>query len=216
MAKMSTTVRLETALYELYKHGGLQTEYHVQNAAILMAAFAKALNYRLGYNIDIFEAFYAGLLHDVGKLFVSASDLASTAGLNKEKYDRIKRHVVAGNGVIQNLDIPENYKKAACEAAGFHHANYKGGGYCISDYNGDVVHPVRSAIPLFGRLCRIADTFEAMTNNRSYQEGRSINETIEAMKGHIIENGAYDPLLFKVFVDYVVPQVSKLPLKKLA
>ena len=78
--------------------------------------------------MDKKAAFFAGLLHDVGKIVLPA-DLFDGHNISAEEYARVKEHAIAGFRVLMQF----HYFTALC--AGLHHALYKKGyGLAIDDF----------------------------------------------------------------------------------
>ena len=74
-----------------------------------------------------------------------------------------------------------------------HHEKWNGHGYPDGLSN--------SAIPLGARIMAIADTFDALTSNRTYHKGRSVSEAIEIL----VDSSGYDyaPTVVKGMVAWV-------------
>lgn len=97
---------------------------------------------------------HAGLLHDIGKIAVSEEILDKTGKLEKEEWETIKLHPVAGAQIIAHLDFLEGI----VDWIKYHHKWYDGRGY--PDTNGN------SMIPLEASIIAVADSFDAMTDDR--------------------------------------------------
>ena len=104
------------------------------------------------------EIFRAGLLHDVGKIRVPVDIINKAGKLTDEEYNTIKLHPVTGyhilRGISGNSDI--------AIAAKYHHERYDGKGYP----NG----LIGNVIPEVARILGVADSYDAMTSNRSYRK----------------------------------------------
>lgn len=90
------------------------TKCHVERVALLAEGTAKRLKK------DAKAAFFAGLLHDIGKLILPA-ELFDGHNVGSAEYERIKTHAQAGFKALQNFHL----FIALC--AGFHHNLYKAG-----------------------------------------------------------------------------------------
>ena len=127
--------------------------------SIRVAEYAKEMAKRLGKSEEEQNViYYAGLLHDVGKIRVPGEIINKAGKLTIEEYDQVKLHPVTGYHILK--DIYEDKKIAL--GVKFHHERYDGKGYpCgLEDHN----------IPEIARLLGVADTYDAMTSNRSYRE----------------------------------------------
>lgn len=214
---MLTGMTLKVFLNELREQGGSQTFSHVVKVGDLMAELALAMGMS---EKEANTMFYAGLLHDAGKLFVPANILSKQETLTDHEYLIIRTHVTSGTGIIKQLHIHDYLKKAACEAAEYHHAWYNGqkkrpgsrqGGYYKGMKSSNVS---KTAIPLVGRMCAICDVYEALTAERSYSAAMSCDEALKKMDEFLIE-GQFDPKIYKIFVEKVLKK-EYLSSKKVA
>lgn len=101
--------------------------------------------------------YYAGLLHDVGKIRVPEDVINKAGKLTDEEFNQIKIHPISGFHILK--DIYED--KELSFGAKFHHERYDGKGYPngLSGEN----------IPEIARIIGVADAYDAMASNRSYR-----------------------------------------------
>jgi HD-GYP domain-containing protein (c-di-GMP phosphodiesterase class II) len=129
----------------------------------------------MGKSVTEQEMIYrAGLLHDVGKIRIPVDIINKPGKLTDEEYDLIKIHPVTGYHILK--DISDHYDMAT--AAKYHHERYDGKGYP----NG----LLGENIPEMARILAIADSYDAMTSNRSYRNGLPqdvVRNEIEKGKG---------------------------------
>jgi diguanylate cyclase (GGDEF)-like protein/putative nucleotidyltransferase with HDIG domain len=131
----------------------------------------------------------AGLLHDVGKIGVPDSILRKPGKLTPEEYEIMKNHVTLSALIIHGLPRLSDILDAVAN----HHERWDGRGY-PKGLAGET-------IPLLGRLMAIADAFSAMTLDRPYRAGLSIEAALAE-----IERGAgtqFDPTLAPIFMDAI-------------
>ena len=133
----------------------------------------------------------AGLLHDVGKIGVPESVLCSTGELSPEEFDFIKQHPQAGADII--LKMPELKGMASVKdvamATKYHHEKFSGGGY-PTGISGN-------KIPLAARILAVADTFDAITSNRTYRNGQPGKIAIKILGE--VSGTQIDPEVFTAF-----------------
>ncbi len=103
------------------------------------------------------QIFYAGLLHDVGKIRVPEEIINKPGKLTDEEYEHIKIHPVTGYHILK--DVYDD--KLVATGAKFHHERYDGKGY-PNGLKGE-------NIPEIARIIGVADTYDAMASNRSYR-----------------------------------------------
>lgn len=120
------------------------------------------------------KIYYAGLLHDVGKIRVPEEVINKAGKLTDEEYEQIKIHPVIGYHILK--DIYDD--KGIAISAKFHHERYDGKGYP----NG----LAGENIPEAARIIGVADSYDAMASNRSYRKAlpqNIVREEIEKGKG---------------------------------
>lgn len=128
----------------------------------------------------------AGLLHDIGKIAIPEKILLKPGKLSAEEYEIIKTHPELGerlvNG-IEKLKIISNWLK-------YHHERYDGKGY-PDGLTG-------KQIPISSRIIAIADTYDAMTSDRSYRSALPHDVAISEIKR--CAGSQFDPELADLFV----------------
>ncbi|MCR5120110.1 MAG: HD domain-containing protein [Lachnospiraceae bacterium] len=104
------------------------------------------------------EVYYAGLLHDVGKIGIDDRIINKNGKLTDEEYAQIKRHPVIGKQILSSI----SESPYLSIGANYHHERYDGRGY-PEGLKGD-------DIPEIARIIAVADAYDAMTSKRSYRE----------------------------------------------
>lgn len=100
----------------------------------------------------------AGILHDIGKIGIREEILDKPGKLTDEEYDQIKKHPVIGAEIIKPVPNLQNIIQGVLH----HQERYDGRGY-PDKLSGE-------KIPLTARILAVADTFDAMTSQRSYRD----------------------------------------------
>lgn len=123
--------------------------------------------------------------HDIGKLAIDEDLLNKPGPLTPLEYAIIKRHPVYGACILTSFtSLPD-----VALLAYHHHERWDGEGY-PDQLAGE-------AIPLGARMIAIADAFDAMTSNRSYQVRRSPQEALDELQR--CAGTQFDPLLVQLF-----------------
>ena len=143
--------------------------------SVRVAEYAMEMAKRLGKSEEEQkDIYYAGLLHDVGKIRVPVEIINKPGRLTDEEFDQVKIHPVTGYHILK--DIYDD--KQIAMGVKFHHERYDGKGYPsgLTEKN----------IPEMARILGVADTYDAMTSNRSYRSALSqetVREEIHKGKG---------------------------------
>jgi len=169
---------------------GAIARYHLGTAqhSARVANLAAVLGERLGLCGDDLEAlFWAGMLHDVGKLAVSEAILTKDGPLTHEEWTEVHRHPKVGAHLLLTLS-PSLAPIAAGVRA--HHERWNGAGYPDG--------LKRTGIPLIGRILAVADVYDSVTHLRSYRHFAFT--TTEALALLDIERGShFDPDIVDTF-----------------
>ncbi|MBE5943747.1 MAG: response regulator [Lachnospiraceae bacterium] len=102
--------------------------------------------------------YYAGLLHDVGKIRIPVDVINKPGKLTDEEYEQIKIHPVTSYHILKDIFDDVKVKNGAK----FHHERYDGTGY-PNGLKGE-------NIPEIARIIGVADAYDAMASNRSYRK----------------------------------------------
>jgi putative nucleotidyltransferase with HDIG domain len=108
----------------------------------------------------------AALLHDVGKIGVEDHVLQKVGQLTDEEFEQMKSHTVVGAEILSSID----QLREMIPAIRWHHESWNGRGYPDGKR--------AEEIPLFARIVAVADTFDALTTNRPYQEAYAVDDAI--------------------------------------
>jgi len=129
-----------------------------------------------------------GLLHDIGKRNVSTDIICKKGALTDEEWEEMKKHPAFGLKILSTYgDSPDSIKACVYE----HHENFLGNGY-PQNLKGEEIHP-------FARIVAIADTYDALTTKRSYNEPMMPVTALQLMKEKLAAR--FDPDLMKAFYE---------------
>jgi len=130
------------------------TYIHSLNVSLIGNILGKWLKFS---SEDLEAITLAGLLHDVGKLFIPNEIIAKPGKLTEDEFSLIKTHTIRGYHILKDKKIDERIKNVAL----MHHERCDGSGYP----NGLLSHEIDP----FAKLIAIADVYEAMTSARVYR-----------------------------------------------
>lgn len=129
---------------------------HMVNVGVLTMAQARSLGIE-GSALHQFGL--AGLVHDIGKIRTPPEILTKPTKLSGEEFDIMKRHPVDGAEILRRqIEMPPLAAVVAFE----HHLRVDGTGYPEG--------VKRPNLNLATQLCAIADVYDAMRSQRSYQQ----------------------------------------------
>ncbi|BDU50162.1 HD-GYP domain-containing protein [Haliovirga abyssi] len=106
---------------------------------------------------------YAGILHDVGKIGIPENILQKKGKLTDYEYNIIKQHPEKGVKILSHISELDEI----IDMVKYHHERPDGLGY-PEGLKG-------IEIPFGARILAVADTFDAMTSDRPYRKGLSID-----------------------------------------
>lgn len=109
------------------------------------------------------------LLHDVGKIGVEDRILRKEGVLTPEEFEQMKMHTVIGAEIMTSIE----QLREQIPAIRSHHEAWNGKGY-PDGLKGE-------QIPLWARIVAVADTFDAITTNRPYQQAYSLQFAVETI-----------------------------------
>jgi putative two-component system response regulator len=128
----------------------------------------------------------AGIVHDVGKIGVPEAVLTKPGRLTEDEFAQIKLHPGIGYHILQGIP------RLAPVLPGvlWHHERWDGRGYPDK--------LVGDKTPLIARVLALADTFDAMSSNRSYRPALPRNKVLEEIVR--CAGSQFDPELAPLFV----------------
>jgi putative nucleotidyltransferase with HDIG domain len=109
----------------------------------------------------------AGMLHDIGKIYVPAEILSKPTSLTAAEFDIMKAHAQAGYDIIQSIEFPWPVAQIILQ----HHERLNGSGYPQGLKNGDIL--------IEARIIAVADVIEAMSSHRPYRPARGVDVALD-------------------------------------
>ena len=178
----STLLAVNSSLDSRIKH----RNGHAHRVGDLSYRIAKFL--KLGHE-ECYIIKIAGLVHDIGKLFIDVEILNKSGKLTDEEMDMIQTHSLKGYNVCHRVELFNQI--GLTEMVKHHHEKWNGTGY-PDKISG-------KEIPLGSRIITIADSYDAMSNDRIYREKFTHQEALF----EILRNSgtAYDPVIVKKLTD---------------
>ncbi len=119
-------------------------------------------------------------LHDVGKIGIEDRILKKPGTLTPEEFDVMKTHTTKGANILR----PVAQLKDMIPGIELHHESLDGRGYPHGLKDED--------IPLLPRIIAVADTFDALTTNRPYQQAHDPKDALRII--HSLAGKRLDPI----------------------
>ncbi len=143
-----------------------------------------------------------GILHDVGKIGVPDEVLKKPSHLTDEEMSKMKLHPKLGMKLLEESDLLW-LLPIESQAIEEHHERLDGSGYPQGlmgkrkeDINGNSTS--KEGISLIGRIVAVADAFDAMTSDRPYRPGMSVEKALSILRE---ESGiGLDPICVEALV----------------
>lgn len=158
--------------------------------SLRVAEYSKEIARRMGKSAKEQDTiYYAGLLHDVGKIRIPVEVINNPGKLSNEEFEQIKIHPVTSYHILKDIFDDPNIKNGAK----FHHERYDGTGY-PNGLKGE-------NIPEVARIIGVADSYDAMASNRSYRKylpQSVIRNEIKTGRGT-----QFDPAISDIMLDMI-------------
>ncbi len=140
----------------------------------------------MGFNNEFRDIMlYAGLLHDIGKIGVPTEIIIKPDKLSDYEYEEIKKHSIYGKEILEPIEFLGDVPYYVL----YHHEQLDGSGYPYG--------LTKDEIPLGSRILQVADSFDAMTTDRSYRPRKTIKQAIEELDR--CKNTQFDSEVVKAF-----------------
>lgn len=162
------------------------TYTHSVNVGFLGVSLSKVL-FRRSTAHDMHELGAGFFLHDLGKVHIDAAIIKKPGILTETEMEQMRKHPGLGYTILRKADqLSHECKKIVMQ----HHERFDGRGYPYG-LSGEEIH-------LYGRICSIADVFDALTSDRPYRQKLSTFGALKLMKEEMISH--FHEELFEQFV----------------
>jgi putative two-component system response regulator len=180
-AELETLERLAVAA----EYRDKRTGEHVRRIGDYCALLGERLHLEPG-EVEVLR--HASPLHDVGKIGVPDSILLKPGELTADEWQTMKKHTTYALPILG--ESSSKYLQAGKEIALTHQERWDGSGYPRGLQG--------QQIPLRGRICAVADVFDALTADRPYRDALPPEEAVEIMKKG--RGTDFDPELLDLFL----------------
>jgi HD-GYP domain-containing protein (c-di-GMP phosphodiesterase class II) len=164
-----------------------QNDPYTRGHSDRVAQYSRIIAAELALDASIVEdIFFAGQLHDIGKIGISSQKLNKAGKLNAPEIRMFRRHPEMGKQILE----PIPFMRHLISGVYCHHERYDGQGYpqglCGEE------------IPLMGRIIAVADTYDAMTSDRSYRKALPMQVAVEELRAN--SGTQFDPMVVQSFL----------------
>jgi putative two-component system response regulator len=181
-AQMETLFRL--ALAAEYKDD--ETGEHIQRVGSYCGILAAAAGLP-AHQVHLLEV--AGPMHDVGKIGIPDAILLKPGKLDPGEWEIMKTHTSIGHQLLSGSE--SEYLEVGASVALTHHERWDGAGYPQG--------LATEEIPIEGRICAIADVFDALTSERPYRPAFPVEQAVDMLRAG--RGSQFDPGLLDLFIE---------------
>lgn len=153
--------------------------------------------------------YYAGLLHDYGKIGTREAILCKPGKLTPEEMNHMREHAFDTHKILSKIHFTKELEDIPLIASS-HHEHMDGTGYPFK--------LTSEKIPLGGKIIAVADFFDALTHKRHYREPMPIEDVIKLIDDQA--GAKFDTevvIAFKQYVykEYIPNQKKRAEMDKL-
>jgi len=159
---LNTITTLQLALEEKDKY----TAGHTRRVTQYGKMIGEALKLT---SADLHTLVWACQIHDIGKLVIDVSCIQKPGPLTAEEWDKVTKHPEIGYNIVQ----PLQFLSREATIIRHHHERLDGSGY-PDNLQGLALDPLT-------RILTVADSYDAMTSQRSYKFNKPMEEAIEEL-----------------------------------
>ena len=194
------TLALQKALREVKKshedtiiHLSAAAEYKDEETGahiVRMSGYSAVIAEALGLDeeeVDLIRK--SSPMHDLGKIGIPDHILLKPGKLDQDEWEVMKTHAGIGAEILGAG--ASDYVNMGSIIALSHHEKWDGSGY-PSGLSGE-------DIPLVGRICAVADVFDALTSKRPYKDAFSVERSLEIMEQG--RGSHFDPKVLDAFLE---------------
>jgi len=162
-------------------------DFYTYNHSLDVSIYSLGLGQIVGFRgHDLKELGLGGLFHDIGKRFIPLEIICKNGPLSDDEWLMMQKHPQFGLQILTEHKTNENVVACAFE----HHESMQGNGY-PQKLTAEEIHPM-------ARVVSVADTYDALTTKRSYNDPMKPTDAIELMAGKL--NGRYDPEVMRALM----------------
>lgn len=182
-SKLQVHLEVVLALVASIEEKDRYTCGHSARVAQLALKLGQALNLEQS---ELLQLRYASLLHDLGKIAIEQALIRKTTQLTKSETKCLRQHPQTGAKIVRTI----HFLRPAAKLILHHHERWDGQGY-----------PTKlkgPKIPLGSRIIALADSYDAMTTERGYNQKKTKEAALREL--HQSAQTYFDPKLTRIFL----------------
>ena len=173
--RVSENLRLLASLHGFYDNAleafaaAIDVKHvNIHGHSLRVGRYSQAIGEALGMGPnDVASLRSAAYLHDIGMVAVDKRLLGKASKLDEEESREMRDHTVVGHQIVSQVQFPW---PQIPEIVRWHHERQDGSGY-PDGLHGD-------ELPQAVRIVALAETFDAMTNERPYRERMTVGTAL--------------------------------------
>ncbi|MBN2260054.1 MAG: HD domain-containing protein [Clostridiales bacterium] len=165
--------------------------YHMSNVANLAIEMSNKLNLD---SYSVLNLYFASIIHDVGKIYISDDILNKPDKLTNEEFDVVKTHSELSCTIAKTIFCGTDDLVDVPLFVRHHHERFDGRGYPDG--------LVKDEIPFLSQIIGICDAVDAMRSNKPYAGAGSFEEIVKELKK--CSGSQFNPKLVDVMIDVLM------------
>jgi putative nucleotidyltransferase with HDIG domain len=138
-----------------------------------VASLASAIAEEMGISKEKIENIHiAGVIHDIGKIYIPVEILTRPGKLSEYEVNIIKSHPQFGHDIMAETEVPG----PVAEIVHQHHERVNGSGYPEGKKGDEIL--------LESKILSVADVVEAMSSHRPYRPALGVDVALDEIKHH--------------------------------
>ncbi len=150
-----------------------------------VADLARSISAEMGFSQDRIDGIrIAGIIHDIGKIYVPAEILSKPRRLTTYEFNLVKTHSQVGYDILKTIDFPWPVARIVLQ----HHERLNGSGYPNKLMHDNIL--------IEARILGVSDVVEAMASHRPYRPALGLDAALKEVSDH--KGSLYDPEVVEI------------------
>ncbi len=150
-----------------------------------VADLARSISAEMGFTQDRIDGIrIAGIIHDIGKIYVPAEILSKPRRLTTYEFNLVKTHSQVGYDILKTIDFPWPVARIVLQ----HHERLNGSGYPNKLMHDNIL--------IEARILGVSDVVEAMASHRPYRPALGLDAALKEVSDH--KGSLYDPEVVEI------------------